>query len=95
MNQSELINHISLENDIDPKLVKRILDAANTIVAQQLYQGNKVRIGRLGQFEPRHVKAYTAKNPVTGEPVPVAAKIAPRFKPSDRLKSAVNTGEYL
>jgi DNA-binding protein HU-beta len=58
-------------------------------IRQELKKTGKFTVPRFGTFTVRKMKAGTALNPRTGEPVKVKARKTVRFKPSPKLKQAV------
>ena len=77
----------TLKSDAD---VKTIIDAALTILTEQLAAGNPVTLQSFGTFEVREKAATTRRNPRTGESVSVPAKHVPAFKAAKALKEAVD-----
>ena len=61
-------------------------------VKDTLARGDHIEIRGFGTFKVRHRKARTARNPRTGEPVKVAPRVAPVFKPSGHFRSRVDRG---
>ena len=49
-------------------------------------EGNNIEIRRFGTFKLKSRKARIARNPRTGEPVPIKRRIIPVFKPSKAFK---------
>lgn len=89
MNKSELISAIgnrTLKKDAE---IKVVLDAAVTIITEQLAAGEKITLPGFGTFDVKERAATTARNPRTGETVEVPAKKAPGFKAGKALKDAV------
>lgn len=69
--------------------VKAVIDAAITILTEQLAAGESVTLQGFGSFEIREHAATTARNPRTGEAVSVPAKRVPAFKAAKTLKEAI------
>ena len=68
-------------------VIKAIFDA----MAGEMAKGGTVDVAGFGKFEGIMRDARTARNPRTGETVPVAAKRVPKFKAAKGLKDTVNT----
>lgn len=66
-----------------------VIDGFLNAVKQALAQGNGIEIRGFGTFKVRHRKARVARNPRTGEPVQVPARVSPVFKPSKYLRARV------
>jgi integration host factor subunit beta len=55
-----------------------------------LAQGKRVEIRGFGSFSIRHRRPRNARNPKTGETVPLSAKIVTHFKPGKEMRDQVN-----
>ena len=92
MTKSELINilaekhrHFSMTD------VKSAVDMMLEYKIQSLASGERIEIRDFGSFNIRHQPPRTARNPKTGETVPVLAKYKIHFKPGKELKYRINT----
>ena len=93
MTKSELIDRLAAQF---PQLVakdaelavKMILDA----MAESLAKGERIEIRGFGTFKVKDRKSRIARNPRTGEAVPVAPRKVPVFKVSKELKDMVAQG---
>lgn len=91
MTKSELIEHLAtqqshlLQKDVELS-VRLILDR----VSQALGRDERVEIRGFGSFSLHHRPARIGRNPKTGEPVEIAAKRVPHFKPGKELRERVN-----
>jgi DNA-binding protein HU-beta len=75
MNKSELIEAVATKADVSKATVNRTLDALAEVLKETLVKpGDKVRILGVASFEVKHQEARTARNPLNGETVQVAAK---------------------
>jgi len=84
-----LAQKIAEKFDIPKKTAVEILNYFAELIAQNLKQGNKVKLTGLGTFRVRERKARTAINPKTGEKINVPATRVPKFTPSKELKELV------
>ncbi len=91
MTKADLVEQVA--DAIGPGLTKKecalVVDGFLNAVKQALAQGNGIEIRGFGTFKVRHRKARVARNPRTGEPVQVPARVSPVFKPSKHLRSRV------
>lgn len=71
------------------------VDAALRALVYALASGEKVQLPGLGILEPDVRDARTSRNPATGEPVQVPAKIVVKFRAADRLKDYANVDGLL
>jgi nucleoid DNA-binding protein len=59
------------------EVIQRVLDG----ITETLYQEGRIELRNFGVFEVRERKPRKARNPRTGEPVQVPAKLVVSFKP--------------
>ena len=74
---------------ISKKDCARIIDAFLEAVKGALADQHNIEIRGFGTFKIRNRKTRMARNPRTGEPVEVAARPVPVFKPSKELRAVV------
>lgn len=74
---------------ISKKDCARVVDAFLESVKDALRDQKNIEIRGFGTFKIRRRKTRMARNPRTGEPVEVAARPVPVFKPSKELRGLV------
>jgi integration host factor subunit beta len=74
---------------ISKKDCARVVDAFLDAVKDALKDQQNIEIRGFGTFKIRKRKTRMARNPRTGEPVEVAARPVPVFKPSKELRTLV------
>ncbi|MEM9724425.1 MAG: integration host factor subunit beta [Pseudomonadota bacterium] len=93
MIKSELIAKIA---ESRPHLYHRDVDAAVskilTTVSDALARGDRVELRGFGAFSVKHRDSRMARNPRTGDEVPVPAKRAAHFKAGKELRERLNEG---
>lgn len=91
MTNEEIIKKIT-ENDesLSKAAAKRAFKCTFDTIAEELKNGGKVTIPGFGTFSCSNVKERKGRNLQTGEEMTIPAHIAPKFKASSSLKSAVN-----
>ncbi len=90
MNKSELVTAIAAKTELSKKDTEKTLKAFEEVVTEQLVNGGKVSLVGFGVFDVADRAAREGRNPHTGEPMPIPASRAPRFKVGKALKDAVN-----
>ncbi len=90
MNRTELIAAIAEKTELSKKDAEKALRAFTDVVAEELKKGEKIQLVGFGTFETIERAAREGRNPHTGEPMPIAASKAPKFKAGKALKDAVN-----
>lgn len=92
MTKSELIEAVAgranLTKDKATIVVNTIFDGMVTAMRTE----DRIEIRNFGNFVVKKYKAYTGRNPKTGELVKVPAKKMPFFKVGLELKKRVNNG---
>lgn len=89
MNKRVLAETVAADTGLDTVTAERAIDAVVRAIGAALAEGDKVTIPGFGTFETRARAARTGRNPQTGEPIQIAASVAPAFKPASALKQAV------
>ena len=90
MNKTEFIAAVAEKAEISKKDSEKALKAFVDVVAEQLKAGDKVQLVGFGTFEVSERAAREGRNPHTGEPMPIAASKAPKFKAGKALKDMMN-----
>ena len=89
MNKGMFIDAIHEKMGGTKKQTEELIDLVFDTIANALREGQEVAITGFGVFSVKNRKARIARNPRTGEAVPVPATKAPKFKPGKGLKDAV------
>lgn len=93
MTKSELIERIAARQS--HLSVKDVELAVKTIIehmAQTLANGERIEIRGFGSFSLHYREPRKGRNPKTGDPVELAGKYVPHFKPGKDLRDQVNEG---
>ncbi len=90
MNKTELVDAIAKKTELSKKDAEKALKAFTDVVAEELAKGEKVQLVGFGTFEVIERPARDGRNPRTGEPMPIEASKAPKFKAGKALKDTVN-----
>ena len=90
MNKTELVAAIAEKADMSKKDAEKALKAFEEVVTEELTNNGKVQLVGFGTFDVAERAAREGRNPQTGEPMPIAASEAPRFKAGKALKDAIN-----
>ncbi len=91
VSKSQLAQRIAARG-ATPAQAAHAVDAVLGEITAALAAGEKVTLVGFGSFEPVARGARTARNPRTGETVPVAAATVPRFHAGTGLRTAVDGG---
>ena len=95
MTKADLVEQVtaSIARTAGPMISKkdcaRVVDAFLDAVKEALKQQHNIEVRGFGTFKIRRRKTRMARNPRTGDPVEVAARPVPVFKPSKELRALV------
>ena len=95
MTKSELIDAMAARANLTKARAELVVNCVFDAMTEALEKGEGIEIRGFGSFTVRPYKAYSGRNPRTGEPVPVPAKRLPFFKVGKELKELVNSSRHL
>ncbi|RZB35814.1 MAG: integration host factor subunit beta [Desulfobacteraceae bacterium Eth-SRB2] len=90
MNKLDLIETLQNQAGISKNKAEAVVRLFFDDMANALANGDRVEIRGLCSFCVKHYKAYTGRNPKTGEPVKVKEKNLPFFKCGKELKERLD-----
>ena len=90
MNKSELIQAIADEAELSKHDAEEFINAFISVVTQEIKDGKDVTLVGFGSFHTAQSAERQGRNPKTGEPLTIAARKTPKFRPGKALKDAVN-----
>ena len=93
MNKLELIQTLKNNNNLTTYEAKSVVKIFFDEMSEALAKGERVEIRGLCSLYVKKYKAYTGRNPKTGEPTKVKSKKLPFFKPGKELKDCVDIEE--
>ena len=93
MNKTELVAAMAESAELSKKDAEKALKAFVDVVTEELKKGEKVQLVGFGSFEVTQRAAREGINPLTKQPMKIAASKAPKFKAGKALKDAVNQGK--
>jgi DNA-binding protein HU-beta len=91
MNKTQLVEALA-EKLGDKRTAASAVDGVLDIITETVGSGGSVTLTGFGVFEARARAARVARNPRTGETVPVPATTVPAFRPGTAFKSTVSGG---
>jgi integration host factor subunit beta len=89
MNKSEMIETLADQKGISFKKAEEIVNTIFDAMTGALLAGERIEIRGFGSFVVNDYKAYTGRNPKTGESIEVKPKKLPFFKVGKELKSRI------
>jgi len=91
--KADLVREIAERTGLPKKDIGEAVDQLVASIKQALVEGHHLEIRGFGTFKVKERKSRTARNPRTGEPVPLPSRKVPVFKVSKELKERVASGE--
>lgn len=86
MNKADLIYAVSDLAGLSKRDSEKVINAFIEVVEEEVKQGNDVQIIGFGTFTSADRAAREGRNPQTGEPITLAARRVPKFKPGKTFK---------
>lgn len=90
MNRTELIATVAEETGLSQQQAGAAVGATLDAIARGVASGDTVTLAGFGTFDQRHRSARTGRNPQTGDPIEIAASVAPGFKPAAAFRRLVS-----
>jgi integration host factor subunit beta len=90
MNKQDLIIVLKDETGLTKSEAKAVVNLFFDEMSNALTNGDRVEIRGLCSFYVKNYKAYSGRNPKTGEPTQVKSKKLPFFKCGKELKERVD-----
>ncbi|MBN2809123.1 MAG: integration host factor subunit beta [Deltaproteobacteria bacterium] len=91
MNKSELIEELANRTNLNLKVSETIVNLVVDSMKNALLDEERIELRGFGSFHIENYKAYTGRNPKTGESIEVAEKRLPFFKVGKDLKERINS----
>lgn len=89
MNKADIINKVHEVLGGTKADAERAVETVFDSITGAMKDGEQVSVAQFGIFEGKMREARTARNPRTGESVPVPAMRVPKFRAAKGLKDAV------
>jgi integration host factor subunit beta len=90
MNKSELIEALAEKKGLTYKRSEEIVNIVLDTMSDTLVSGGRIEIRGFGSLMVKDYKAYTGRNPKTGEEIEVKPKKLPFFKVGKELRERIN-----
>ena len=93
MTKADIIEQIYEKVGFSKKESAEIVELVFDIIKETLEKGEKIKISGFGNFVVRSKRPRIGRNPQTGEEIEISARIVLTFRPSQVLKTALNSEE--
>ena len=90
MVKSEIIQKLSKELDIPPKIAETAVNTVFNSMAEALVNGDGIEIRGFGSFKVREYKGRNGNHPRTGTEIQIPPKKRPFFKVGKELRERIN-----
>jgi DNA-binding protein HU-beta len=90
MNKTQLVEAVAKSTDLSKAKTADVVEAVLAAISGSLAQGESVTLVGFGTFAVASRGAREGRNPLTGKPIKIAAKKAPKFTAGKGLKEVVN-----
>ncbi|OEU50685.1 MAG: integration host factor subunit beta [Desulfuromonadales bacterium C00003096] len=90
MNKSDLIEALAFEKSLTYKKAEEIVNLIFQSMTDTLAEGGRIEIRGFGSMTVKSYKAYTGRNPKTGETIEVKPKKLPFFKVGKGLRESID-----
>ena len=93
MTRSELVAYVAREADLSIAECDRLMRLVTDTIAKCVSQGEKITLSGFGTFERKRRRATFARNPQTGETMPIAEQFVVTFRAGSSFKEAVKAND--
>lgn len=93
MTKSQLIEAVAARAGLTRKTAEHVVSVIFSSMSDALIRGDRIEIRGFGSFKTKHYSSYTGRNPKTGDPIAVDAKVLPVFKVGRQLRDRVLKGD--
>ena len=90
LTKAQLADALFDQIGLNKREAKDFVDAFFEVLANEIAQGQSVKISGFGNFEVHTKSARPGRNPQTGKPVVIAARKVVTFRASGSLRQQVN-----
>lgn len=89
LTKSQFITHLATKTDLPKKKIVEVLDELLATAYREAKKEHGFTLAGLGKLILTKRKARMGRNPQTGEPIPIPAKKALKFRVAKQAKDAV------
>ena len=91
MTKADIVEKIYEKVGFSKKESAELVETVFDLIKSTLEEGDKIKIAGFGNFVVKEKSDRRGRNPQTGEEITIVARKILPFKPSQVLKSAINT----
>ena len=90
MIKQNIVDNVSANTGLTKVEVEVVLNESFSQIINALSKNERIELRGFGTFSVKHRMPKKARNPATGDPVYLAERYVPTFKPSQLMKKSVN-----
>lgn len=90
MTKADIVDQIAKETGLTKIETKAVVDGVFQTIISSIADGNRIELRGFGVFKHKSRKPRMARNPKTGDLVPLDKRYVPVFKPSPEFLKKVN-----
>ena len=90
MTKADIVNRVATATGVTKFETEILIEGFFKTIADALASGEHIEIRGFGTFKTKKRKPRMARNPRTGEQVPLDEHFVPTFKPSRELRSLID-----
>tara|TARA_B100001250_G_scaffold59386_2_gene46281 strand:+ start:5257 stop:5547 length:291 start_codon:yes stop_codon:yes gene_type:complete len=90
MIKQNIVDNVSANTGLTKVEVEAVLNESFSQIINALSRNERIELRGFGTFAVKHRMPKKARNPATGDPVYLAERYVPTFKPSQLMKKSVN-----
>ena len=90
MIKQNIVDNVSANTGLTKVEVEAVLNESFSQIINAMSKNERIELRGFGTFAVKHRMPKKARNPATGDPVYLAERYVPTFKPSQLMKKSVN-----
>jgi integration host factor subunit alpha len=92
LTKAEVAEHLVEKVNLSKRDAKDMVECFFEDIRETLERGEQVKLSGFGNFDIREKSERPGRNPKTGEDIPISARRVVTFRPGQKLKSRVESG---
>jgi len=94
LTKAEVAEHLFEKVGLSKRDSKEMVELFFEDIRETLESGEQVKLSGFGNFDIREKSERPGRNPKTGEDIPISARRVVTFRPGQKLKSRVESGNH-
>ena len=93
MTQAQLVRHLAEKCEVNNKVARQFLDELGKTALQETKKNGVFVLPGIGRLVKSNRKARMGRNPATGEPIKIPAKVVVKFRVAKAAKDSIVPGK--